>query len=150
MIRRPPRSTLFPYTTLFRSLGDDRGTKDSCGLRVSAVAAGSRRRLRCRWWRAPSAPRRRTCAGEPRLELCQPLAQLRVEAREVGFVQLAEIGATGGVHSVEPVHELVCDVLAQLLIEFLGYHHPNNARWSRPLPSVRSARRPSQDSGDRG
>src|SRR3712207_7043838 len=24
MIRRPPRSTLFPYTTLFRSLGVDR------------------------------------------------------------------------------------------------------------------------------
>src|SRR2546430_13647643 len=23
MIRRPPRSTLFPYTTLFRSLGND-------------------------------------------------------------------------------------------------------------------------------
>src|SRR2546430_13267670 len=25
MIRRPPRSTLFPYTTLFRSMVDDRG-----------------------------------------------------------------------------------------------------------------------------
>src|SRR3712207_7921704 len=25
MIRRPPRSTLFPYTTLFRSQGDDGG-----------------------------------------------------------------------------------------------------------------------------
>src|SRR5258708_9960111 len=25
MIRRPPRSTLFPYTTLFRSFGDRRG-----------------------------------------------------------------------------------------------------------------------------
>src|SRR3712207_7330020 len=25
MIRRPPRSTLFPYTTLFRSLGSPRG-----------------------------------------------------------------------------------------------------------------------------
>src|SRR2546428_2363235 len=25
MIRRPPRSTLFPYTTLFRSLADARG-----------------------------------------------------------------------------------------------------------------------------
>src|SRR2546422_5394598 len=25
MIRRPPRSTLFPYTTLFRSPGDDEG-----------------------------------------------------------------------------------------------------------------------------
>src|SRR5690348_17590379 len=23
MLRRPPRSTLFPYTTLFRSMGDD-------------------------------------------------------------------------------------------------------------------------------
>src|SRR2546425_11484812 len=27
MIRRPPRSTLFPYTTLFRSLGAIVGTK---------------------------------------------------------------------------------------------------------------------------
>src|SRR2546422_8336955 len=25
MIRRPPRSTLFPYTTLFRSFGEQRG-----------------------------------------------------------------------------------------------------------------------------
>src|SRR3712207_7126647 len=28
MIRRPPRSTLFPYTTLFRSLPDDRRALD--------------------------------------------------------------------------------------------------------------------------
>src|SRR5260221_8288164 len=28
MIRRPPRSTLFPYTTLFRSEGDDAGSLD--------------------------------------------------------------------------------------------------------------------------
>src|SRR3712207_8918087 len=27
MIRRPPRSTLFPYTTLFRSLRHDRGAR---------------------------------------------------------------------------------------------------------------------------
>src|SRR2546425_2430513 len=27
MIRRPPRSTLFPYTTLFRSNSPDRGTQ---------------------------------------------------------------------------------------------------------------------------
>src|SRR2546422_8177634 len=33
MIRRPPRSTLFPYTTLFRSLGGD-------GIAVTAVAPG--------------------------------------------------------------------------------------------------------------
>src|SRR5260370_9994917 len=28
MIRRPPRSTLFPYTTLFRSRAGQRGTTD--------------------------------------------------------------------------------------------------------------------------
>src|SRR2546430_2393923 len=28
MIRRPPRSTLFPYTTLFRSRGSDQGRRD--------------------------------------------------------------------------------------------------------------------------
>src|SRR2546430_10786767 len=28
MIRRPPRSTLFPYTTLFRSVGDVRALQD--------------------------------------------------------------------------------------------------------------------------
>src|SRR2546429_1827093 len=44
MIRRPPRSTLFPYTTLFRSLvgdrepGDDRG-----GLDRHAGVDGGRR-----------------------------------------------------------------------------------------------------------
>src|SRR5437588_8508735 len=42
MIRRPPRSTLFPYTTLFRS--------------------SARRGCRaCRWWRArPARPRSRS------------------------------------------------------------------------------------------
>src|SRR5256884_9480422 len=28
MIRRPPRSTLFPYTTLFRSIGLDAGERE--------------------------------------------------------------------------------------------------------------------------
>src|SRR5688572_31786345 len=36
MIRRPPRSTLFPYTTLFRSRGRGRGR--ASGRRVSAVS----------------------------------------------------------------------------------------------------------------
>src|SRR3712207_8337477 len=43
MIRRPPRSTLFPYTTLFRSedvadLGAGAGTRDQRLLRAGAVA----------------------------------------------------------------------------------------------------------------
>src|SRR2546425_7720360 len=33
MIRRPPRSTLFPYTTLFRSPGDDSGVPDAAPRR---------------------------------------------------------------------------------------------------------------------
>src|SRR2546427_7105104 len=32
MIRRPPRSTLFPYTTLFRSVRKDAGPKCLLGL----------------------------------------------------------------------------------------------------------------------
>src|SRR5574341_2180336 len=40
MIRRPPRSTLFPYTTLFRSVHgvDDRGGEAVEGLRLSGAA----------------------------------------------------------------------------------------------------------------
>src|SRR5258707_3969586 len=40
MIRRPPRSTLFPYTTLFRSGGD------AAGRHVDVVEAGSLERNR--------------------------------------------------------------------------------------------------------
>src|SRR5258708_24834802 len=38
MIRRPPRSTLFPYTTLFRSI---RCTMAAFGLVASAAALGA-------------------------------------------------------------------------------------------------------------
>src|SRR2546421_8178336 len=43
MIRRPPRSTLFPYTTLFRS--DRRSCDSTCSMRSSrtkVIAAPSR------------------------------------------------------------------------------------------------------------
>src|SRR2546422_6158833 len=40
MIRRPPRSTLFPYTTLFRSL---RSQKSAAGIRNAGISKkGSR------------------------------------------------------------------------------------------------------------
>src|SRR5256885_15854298 len=38
MIRRPPRSTLFPYTTLFRSLGEPRDLRGALDDRPSADA----------------------------------------------------------------------------------------------------------------
>src|SRR2546425_1533461 len=37
MIRRPPRSTLFPYTTLFRSGGHRAGEQGADGMRNSVV-----------------------------------------------------------------------------------------------------------------
>src|SRR5438034_8406361 len=40
MIRRPPRSTLFPYTTLFRS---KKGIKDECSRLLEASTMKSRR-----------------------------------------------------------------------------------------------------------
>src|SRR2546423_10117093 len=45
MIRRPPRSTLFPYTTLFRSLGHQPygGAGTRAAFPVAAAAARGRR-----------------------------------------------------------------------------------------------------------
>src|SRR3712207_8674578 len=42
MIRRPPRSTLFPYTTLFRSSGTVRGREQDVLDPVSAAAGALR------------------------------------------------------------------------------------------------------------
>src|SRR5258706_2321541 len=50
MIRRPPRSTLFPYTTLFRSGADLRLAGDGVRVRVTRVAD--------RGVRGPGRPRR--------------------------------------------------------------------------------------------
>src|SRR5256885_13042271 len=38
MIRRPPRSTLFPYTTLFRSLSSQLATKLAISRRFSTIS----------------------------------------------------------------------------------------------------------------
>src|SRR2546426_8066153 len=54
MIRRPPRSTLFPYTTLFRSIIDSEGDK---WVRASATAAISDDPLASMSW-LPAALRR--------------------------------------------------------------------------------------------
>src|SRR3989442_6925806 len=42
MIRRPPRSTLFPYTTLFRSRGDPEGVELECRLAPGAEQVANR------------------------------------------------------------------------------------------------------------
>src|SRR2546422_7989285 len=47
MIRRPPRSTLFPYTTLFRSRSRSRGSFPSTCARSSAKGKGRFGGRRC-------------------------------------------------------------------------------------------------------
>src|SRR2546430_11206869 len=42
MIRRPPRSTLFPYTTLFRSLRSERQKRKHCTRLSSRPSPSSR------------------------------------------------------------------------------------------------------------
>src|SRR5256885_4503491 len=58
----------------------------------------------------------------------QALLQLGVEPGEIQLVQLPEISPIRGVHSVEPVHELVRDVLAELLIELLRKYRRDRHR----------------------
>src|SRR5690242_20949439 len=57
MIRRPPRSTLFPYTTLFRSLPTEKGTTGWWSSTPPPVdAPGTRVRWRGAGWRRPRFP----------------------------------------------------------------------------------------------
>src|SRR2546426_8108466 len=52
MIRRPPRSTLFPYTTLFRSRGDRRLQPAAAAVRRERSIPGVRAARRVREVRA--------------------------------------------------------------------------------------------------
>src|SRR3712207_9335226 len=61
MIRRPPRSTLFPYTTLFRSRSTGRPRGDPTPPAVGALPGGDAR------LRLGRGPRRSGAAGAPRL-----------------------------------------------------------------------------------
>src|SRR3989454_3152713 len=80
MIRRPPRSTLFPYTTLFRSTSPGR-PHHSSAKRPNAMTASrppsSTRAIRkagdCGWsWVGTSATTRQTRSEEHTSELQSP------------------------------------------------------------------------------
>src|SRR2546422_4398501 len=90
MIRRPPRSTLFPYTTLFRSPEDN--------SRIPAPTA--RERLAepgcARWCRARACSRSRseehTSELQSRLHLvCRLLLEKKKKKHKRNIVQLVEI-----------------------------------------------------------
>src|SRR2546430_12588112 len=101
MIRRPPRSTLFPYTTLFRSVLE--GAREGLGL--CALAEGQRLLVEGRpadaedWFRratAPGAPTDVVRSEEHTSELqsqsnlvCRLLLEKKNEARAVDTVKAA-------------------------------------------------------------
>src|SRR5256885_10553216 len=95
MIRRPPRSTLFPYTTLFRSLHGVRG------------AAGAR------------AGDHRYTPAQLRARALRQLAQLRVAQRRRLAGCAADDDAVGAVRSEEHTSELQspCNLVCRLLLE---------------------------------
>src|SRR5687768_17808170 len=74
MIRRPPRSTLFPYTTLFRSAA-------ACGQRGAAPGSSALGRFRCRLSRPRSEEH--TSELQSRLHLvCRLLLEKKKKQRK--------------------------------------------------------------------
>src|SRR3712207_7521375 len=76
MIRRPPRSPLFPYTTLFRSAGDraDQLTAVLDAVRLGPPTTPPRLPPSCARSRAGCVP---PATGGPRLEEHTPEIQVR-------------------------------------------------------------------------
>src|SRR5437899_4058025 len=71
MIRRPPRSTLFPYTTLFRShVRYLRRSRPACGL-----APGGHRRIRARFLNG----------GRWRVRICRDRKSTRLNSSHLGI-----------------------------------------------------------------
>src|SRR3712207_8826962 len=68
MIRRPPRSTLFPYTTLFRSARQDQGVRGPALRQPGLAEADAGRRLPRRH-RLPRSRRHRPAAAQRRRRL---------------------------------------------------------------------------------
>src|SRR2546425_6601654 len=98
MIRRPPRSTLFPYTTLFRSAAtatpagagscDRRGLRRCWGLRsIAARAAGRSRAARCA--ASTAVDRRRSEEHTSELQsLAYLVCRLLLEKKKKARIQL--------------------------------------------------------------
>src|SRR5437764_9822742 len=99
MIRRPPRSTLFPYTTLFRSLRIARG---SAGARAHRASDRERRQRVSRLSASGSGPGAEAGGGAARSEehtselqspmylVCRLLLEKKKSRRQLKQVSSAE------------------------------------------------------------
>src|SRR2546422_2303718 len=86
MIRRPPRSTLFPYTTLFRSTCWGASRSGSTSIRWSTTSPG--RRFSSRAARARSRSEEHTSELQSRLHLvCRLLLEKKKKKKEKDIKQ---------------------------------------------------------------
>src|SRR3989475_9606486 len=106
MIRRPPRSTLFPYTTLFRS-HDRQGTVRG--------GPGDRREVAVHVGRAEQVP-------DAGLERHQRVGQASARACGGSALITELVVATGNRHKVEEIRAVLADlpVAVRSLAEFPG------------------------------
>src|ERR1035441_7837993 len=89
MIRRPPRSTLFPYTTLFRSQSSTDRRPKSCQQRGSCADFPDGRLVRYVADRRPRVGRHRHVDGELTLEIAVAVEYLNAVIAAVGDVDVA-------------------------------------------------------------
>src|SRR5256885_9940350 len=79
MIRRPPRSTLFPYTTLFRSLRDNAVTR--LGRSLAAIGA----------WRAPTVVTRSEEHTSELQSPCNLVCRLLLEKKKMNEIETSAV-----------------------------------------------------------
>src|SRR5437899_12119810 len=94
-MRSPPISTLFPYTTLFRSLRSRQAQRDDAALRTQHLPADFHRRTPCRRLRRAARAGTRGQARPPAGGLMgsilrAALVQLRTPADKAAALQHAE------------------------------------------------------------
>src|SRR3989440_6870766 len=121
MIRRPPRSTLFPYTTLFRS------------VRILHL-------MSCRGWSSDAYWAARACRelerrGHAVTLGCKRGTDARVidRAREQGVTRIDTFELAGGMRPIPDVADLIA--LARVLREVDVVHvHRGKEHWLPPPP----------------
>src|SRR3989475_5886366 len=90
MIRRPPRSTLFPYTTLFRSVGHERASLGARRLAIMDLTTGDQP------FRSPDGSVWMVCNGE-----IYNAPALRREYAAAGY----PFHSTGDIETIVPLYE---------------------------------------------
>src|SRR5260221_10451833 len=119
MIRRPPRSTLFPYTTLFRSNGADivrrtfRRSSNRGGTRAG-IARGCRHRLGRGLHAGGSRRYRADDAGDAALEIAGDIFH-----RGAAFGGRAGLGRGFGLFEPADAYRIVLEAL------YGGSHRPD-------------------------